>query len=576
MKIPNSTAVAVFSDEGKLTYAELHERSARLAARLNELGAGPETLIGLCFPRSIALVVGAVGILKSGAAYLPIDPSSPPDRVGGLLTDSGVRIVVASEQAARLLPKGDWQVIVLDLAGNGAGFPDALPDAEFPIERLAYVIYTSGSTGAPKGVEVTHSNLAHLIRWHHRAFAVTAADRATLFASPGFDASVWEMWPYLAKGAALHIPPDPIRISPAALRDWILKEKISVSFLPTALAERMLDLKWPPAQTSLRFLLTGADTLRRRPSAGLPFEFVNNYGPTECTVVATSGVVATAGEDGDQPPSIGKAIDGAVIEIRDGELLIGGGGVARGYRNQPALTAERFIDDPEHGRMYRTGDLASWLPNGEIAFHGRIDDQIKIRGFRIEPNEIVRALAKIPTVRESAVVLRGPIDVEKRLIAYIVPNSTTELSERGLQETLRKSLPDYMMPSAFVLVDSLPYTENGKLDRNALPEPSAANSIRDDEFEAPSNPLEEKLAATVAELLHTDRVGIKDNFFLLGGHSLMGAQLVDRINRDFGVELTLRSVFDYPTVEGLAGEIEAAIFERVESMSEEEAQRLLN
>lgn len=570
MNIPNSTAVAVSEENRKLTYAELHQRSGRLAARLRELGAAPETLIGLCFPRSISLVVGVVGVMKSGAAYLPIDPYTPSERIAAMLTDSKTRIIIASEPVAALLPKGDWQVITLDCAGNGTGFPEPLADRDFPADRLSYVIYTSGSTGAPKGVEVTHSNLEHLVRWHHKAFLTTSADHATLFASPGFDASVWEMWPYLAQGATLHIPPDSIRATTVPLRDWMMKEKITVSFLPTALAERILDLKWIANQTSLRFLLTGADTLRHRPPVGLPFQFVNNYGPTECTVVATSGIV-TPGEDTAELPSIGRAIDGAVIVIRGGELLIGGGGVARGYRHQPGLTAERFIDDPHHGRLYRTGDLASLLPNGELAFEGRADDQIKIRGFRIEPNEIVRALGKNPLVRESAVVLRGD-----RLIAYIVPNSPTDLSERGLQEGLRKMLPDYMMPSVFVMVDSLLYTDNGKLDRKALPEPSVQNTVRDDEFEAPSNPLEEQIAATVCQLLNLDRVGASDNFFLLGGHSLFGAQLVDRLNRDFEVELTLRSVFDYPTVAGLASEIEDAILARVESMSEEEAQRLLS
>lgn len=532
MNLPNHTAgIAVSEESRKLTYLELHNRASRLAAQLRSLGAGPETLIGLCVPRSISLVVGAVGIFKSGAAYLPIDPGSPSERMAAMLTDSQTRIVVATEPAAALLPHGDWQVITLDRDGNGAGFPEpAYADREFPADRLAYVIYTSGSTGTPKGVEVTHRNLDHLVRWHQQAFGVTKADHATLFTSPGFDASVWEMWPYLTNGARLHIPADSIRANPAALRDWMLKEKITVSFLPTALAERMLDLKWPSAQTSLRFLLTGADSLRRRPPAGLPFQFINNYGPTECTVVATSGVVLPRGlssDDDSQLPSIGRAIDGALIEIQDGELLIGGAGVGRGYRNQPALTAARFFQHPQHGRMYRTGDLAAVLPNGEIAFHGRSDDQIKIRGFRIEPNEIVRALAKNPLVRESAVALRGQLDLERRLIAYIVPNSATELSERGLQEGLRKLLPDYMIPSAFIMVNELPYTENGKLDRSALPEPSAINTIRDDEFEAPTNPLEDQVASIVCELLHLDRVGINDNFFLLGGHSLFGAQLVD-------------------------------------------------
>ena len=565
MNIPNLTSVAVSAVDGKITYTELNRRADSLAARLKSLGAGPETLIGLYFPRSISFVVGAVGIMKSGAAYLPIDPSTPADRVAAMLVDSQTRLVIASDPAA--VPQGDWKVITVD--GSEAA---SEPVQEFPLDRLAYVIYTSGSTGTPKGVEITHANLEHLIRWHNRAFSVTESDHATLFASPGFDASVWEMWPYLVKGATLHIPPDSIRAVPAALRDWMLKEKVTIGFLPTALAERMLDQKWPAAQTSLRFLLTGADTLRRRPPAGLPFQLVNNYGPTECTVVATSGVVT----QGAGMPSIGAAIDGAVIDIRDGEILIGGGGVARGYRNHPRLTAERFIHHPEHGRMYRTGDLAAWLPNKEITFEGRADDQIKIRGFRIETNEIVCALATNPLVRESAVVLRGPIDVEKRLVAYVVPNSAAELSERSLQESVRKSLPDYMMPAVFVMLAALPYTENGKLDRNALPEPNAANTIRDGDFAAPTNSLEGKIAEIICELLHLDRVAINDNFFLLGGHSLLGAQLVDRLNRDFSVELTLRSVFDYPTVEDLASEIEAAILDRVESMSEEEAQRLLS
>jgi amino acid adenylation domain-containing protein len=554
MNIPNSQSLAIVSEKESITYADLHRRSASLAAHLRTKYKTPNPVVALRIPRSIDLVIGALAILDSGAAYLPIDPSTPQDRIDAMLSDAGLEITVTS----RDIPQPDRE--------NHPTHNDA---------DLAYVIYTSGSSGSPKGVEVTHANLSHLIRWHNRAFSVTAADHATLFSSPGFDASVWEMWPYLTQGATLHIPPDEIRTSPSALRDWMLKEKITISFLPTALAERMLDLKWPPAQTALRFLLTGADTLRRRPPQGLPFTFVNNYGPTECTVVSTSGIVKS--DPTNEIPSIGQPIDNAIIEILDnGELLIGGSGVARGYRNQPALTQEKFLDHPTHGRMYRTGDLASWLPNGDIAFHGRADDQIKIRGFRIEPNEIVRALSSNPMVRESAVLLRGPIDTEKRLIAYIVPNSATTLSERGLQETLRKSLPEYMMPAAFVLIDSLPYTENGKLDRNALPDPTPYNTIRDDAFEAPSNALEEKIAAIVSELLHTSAIGVEDNFFLLGGHSLLGAQLVDRLNRDFQVELTLRSVFDYPTVAGLASEIEAAILERIDSMSEEEAQRLLN
>ena len=249
--------------------------------------------------------------------------------------------------------------------------------------------------------------------------------------------------------------------------------------------------------------------------------------------------------------------------------------IARGYRNRPDLTAERFLTIGGR-RFYKTGDLAQWLPDGQIAFLGRVDDQIKIRGFRIEPNEIAAALEGNPTVRSSAVIALDAGGGEMRLIAYIIPNAETQLTERGLQESLRKTLPDYMIPSAFVKVDYLPVTENGKLNRAALPEPTAENTIRDEEFVAPSTPLEEQVAAIVCELLRIDRVGIHDNFFLLGGHSLMGTQLIGRVNRAFGVDLTLRAVFDAPTVASLSETVEQTLLDKLSHMSEEEAQRLLS
>ena len=568
-------ALAVSTDSSQLTYRQLNANADRLADQLRSLNVGKEVVVGLCFPRSAALVVGALAVLKAGGAYLPIDPKIPKERLAFMLQDAGVRVLIAPECERQGLPSGSWEVIGLSPGGeNGLQDCPAAHTAAASPEDLAYVIYTSGSTGTPKGVEVTRGNLDNLVHWHQRAFGVTASDRATLIASPGFDAAVWELWPYLATGASVHIPGESIRTSPAELRDWMVARGITISFLPTALAERMLDLDWP-APGHLRYLLTGADTLRRRPPAGLPFRLVNNYGPTECTVVATSGVVDPNGDSKSLPP-IGSPIDGLTVEIRDGELYVGGSGVARGYRNRPELTAERFQTDLQRGiRFYRTGDLARWLPDGQIAFEGRVDDQIKIRGFRIEPGEIVQALCRIPAVRDGAVVEADAGAGEKRLVAYVVAKPGAVLSDRALRTALRDHLPDYMIPSGFMVLDAIPSTENGKVDRARLPLATPENCLRDDEFIAPSTPLETSVATILCDLLRVERLGLRDNFFLLGGHSLLGTQLIERVNKTFGVELPLLAVFENPTIGDLAETIEKAILARLESMSEDEAVQLV-
>jgi amino acid adenylation domain-containing protein len=573
-----------------LSYGELEKRAIRLAQHLHSRGVGPEVVVAVLFPRSIALVVAELAILKAGGAYLPLDPGYPPDRLAFLLNDSKAPLILAPACTADTLPEGDWQVIGLDPEGRSA-LPDS-PDLALPEskpEQLAYVIYTSGSTGQPKGVEVTNANLEHLVRWHQRQFQVTRADRATVLASPAFDASVWEIWPYLAAGASLYVADDCVRLVAGSLRDWLVKERISICFLPTALAEPMLDLRWPQ-ETSLRYLLTGADTLRRRPSKKLPFRFINNYGPTECTVVTTSGEV-TPQSQGSGLPAIGRAIDDVQVHIVDenlkpvasgetGQIYIGGVGVGRGYRNRPDLTAERFIPDPfsrvAGGRLYKTGDLARFTASGEIDFLGRADEQIKIRGHRIEPNEIVNALNENPLVAASAVVASDSDQGEKRLVAYVVSASNVTFSPRGLQESLRSRLPDYMIPTVFVRIDELPLTRNGKIDRAALPEPTDENMVRDQQYVPPSSPVQEKLAQIAGELLKVERISMRDNFFLLGGHSLLGTQLVTRVNQLFGIDLGLREIFEAPTIEELALRVEEQVMQRIASMSEEDVRRLLD
>jgi amino acid adenylation domain-containing protein len=583
-------AVAVVEEGKQLTYRDLDDRANELASLLRSLGVGKEAPVALCLQRSAAFAIGALGILKAGAAYLPLDPADPANRLTMLLEDAQCRFVVTQPSVSEPLPAGDWEKIVLDkdgaLPGPGSGLPE-IPDVKS--NDLAYVIFTSGSTGRPKGVQITHANLLNLIRWHLRAFQVTAADKTTMQASPGFDAAVWELWPCLAAGATIHIVDDAIRTTPERLRNWMVETGITISFLPTALAEAMIVLPWPP-DTSLRFLLTGADVLRRYPPPDLPFALVNNYGPTECTVVATSGIVPLDAKP-DGLPTIGRAIEKVRIYIVDeqmrrvpegmpGELLIGGAVVGRGYINLPELTAQRFLPDPfataEPSRLYRTGDLARLLPDGQIMFLGRTDDQVKIRGYRIEPGEISAVLNRHSGVETTCVTARAEEGGETRLIAYIVMKPGADLRASELRNVVASHLPEYMVPSRFVKIARLPLTTHGKVDRAALPAPTPENVLADDGFDPPQSEVEHWLAALLTNLLGVDRIGRDDNFFRLGGHSLMGAQLIAKIQERFGVELSLRSLFDHPSVHGIASEIDNLIRSQLNAMSDEEARRVLD
>jgi amino acid adenylation domain-containing protein len=564
---PNALAV----DDGVdiLTYAVLDSRAERLAARLRALGVTADVPVALLLPRSGALITAALGIMKAGGAYVPIDPAAPDARLAAMLADARPPVVITDRRGAARLPSGDSRVLTVDDLAGADAVDDPIPAKPIFAEQLAYVIYTSGSTGTPKGVALTHGGLLNLVRWHHQAFGVGPADRATLHASPGFDAAVWEVWPYLAAGASVHVMDEATRLDPEALRDWIVAELITVTFVPTPLAERMMALEWP-ADVRLRVLLTGADTLHVYPSPSLPFTVVNNYGPTECTVVATSGVVRT-GEASERLPSIGRPIANTRIHILDeqmrpvpagtpGEIYIGGAGVARGYLNRPDLTDEKFVPDPfsdEAGaRLYRTGDLGRWLPDGRLAFLGRIDGQVKIRGYRVETDEVAAVLAGDPAVESAAVVAREDCQGERRLVAYVVPAGGAPPVHRDLVAALSRVLPEYMIPSAFVTVDRLPLSPSGKVDRAALPAPNGTNTLRERQFVAPRTPTEERLAAILARLLSLERVSVGDNVFLLGGHSLLGAQLLARVRTEFGVTLSLRTLFAHPTIAALADEIE--------------------
>ncbi len=568
-------ALAVAAPASRLSYGQLEEQSNRLANHLHSLGVVPGSLVAIALDRSPELVVAALAVLKAGAAYLPLDVAYPAERLNFILQDSAAAALIAMSPFARSLSTGALPVIALDEnhAAIAAASP-ALPAVALAPDSLAYVIYTSGSTGQPKGVEITHSSLLNLVEWHGREFSVTSQDRATQIASPGFDAAVWELWPHLAAGASIHMPEDTLRMAPETLRDWILESEITLSFAPTALAERLIALHWP-SPSSLRILLTGADTLRHYPPSSLPFALVNNYGPTECTVVATSGAVHPVSNGSGRPP-IGRPIANIHALILDaslravppgepGELYLAGAGLARGYRNRPDLTAERFLPagPSSPARLYRTGDLVRLLPDGQIDYLGRIDEQIKIRGFRIEPNEVVTAIGRHSSVAESAVIAWQDATGENRLVAFVAPLPGAEISQASLQEFLRLSLPEYMVPSIFISVKEIPRTPHGKVDRAALPDPALQTG--GPEYVAPRTPAEKRLAAILASLMGLERVGVNENFFLLGGHSLLGTQVIARVRDGFGVELPLRSLFDAPTISDLSVEIERLILARLEA-----------
>jgi amino acid adenylation domain-containing protein len=582
-------AVAVFDGDKRITYRELDQRASKLAAWLQASGVQEEDAVALCMRRSADFVIGALGVLKAGAAYVPLDPSYPKNRLAMLLEDSGVRLVVTHPCVAKQLPQGSWQALVMDgCAVNFDTDSSPLPIRNADPASLAYIIFTSGSTGRPKGVQITHANLFNLIRWHHRAFGVTPNDKATMYASPGFDAAVWEIWPYLTAGASVAVVDESVRTSPEGLREWIVTNEVTISFLPTALAEAMVELPWP-ANTPMRFLLTGADTLRRYPPAGLPFALVNNYGPTECTVVATSGIVPSDALSG-ALPSIGNPIDDVQVYLVDeqlqrvpdgtpGELLIGGASVGCGYLNSPELTNQKFIADRfgnnKGGRLYRTGDLARMLPDGQIAFLGRIDEQVKVRGYRIEPAEVTSVLERHPAIQTSFVMACSKDSGETRLVAYIVPIANAHVRADELRRFLGEHLPEYMVPSAFVTIASLPLTVHGKVDRAALSAATSENLLIDEAIESPKSEIEQWLASFLATLLGTARVNRDDNFFNLGGHSLMGAQLIARVKQTFDVELPLRSLFDHPTIREISSEIDTLLQVKLNAMSDEEARRIL-
>jgi amino acid adenylation domain-containing protein len=550
-------AIAVTSPDGYLSYEQLWLRALALAGQLNEAGVRPGDSVALCLPRSIELIVGALGVLAAGGCYVALDPYSPDYRLEFMLGNSGAQVVVAgADVAARV--GAPHAIAPMQSAGSALAAPVTVGPGD-----PAYIVYTSGSTGRPKGVIIEHASLDNLIDWHGNAFAITRSDRTALISSPGFDAAVWEIWPCLAAGASLHVPPERVKTDPIALRDWLLAERITTTFVPTPLCEALIELDWPDT-APLRVMLTGGDVLHRRPRAGLPFRLVNNYGVSEGTVVSTSGTVTPADSASGcaDLPTLGSALPGVKLTVVDpdgrpvppdsaGELVIGGVSVGRGYLGHPDLNRAKFSVDAAGCRHYRTGDLVRMRADGQLVYLGRLDEQVHIRGLRIELGEIAAVLNQHPTVSASTVLAVGN-NGDQRLCAYIVGAAGCQPATAELRTYLSNRLPEYMVPSALVHLSAFPMTANGKLDKAALPAPPPLGAGNPG-ARRPRNKMERRVAQLWAKVLGAPVTDVDSDFFDMGGHSLLVQRLISEIERTFGVQLPLAAFLDGGrTISGLA------------------------
>ena len=553
-----------------LTYGELNRRANQLGRYLIGLGIGTDRPVGICLERSPEMIIAMLGILKAGGAYMPIDPAYPADRQQFMIEDSGIKVLLTHSAVHAKLPEAiplrlEGKIVSLDVDWDEISqLPDGGIDADIEPDQLAYIIYTSGSTGRPKGVMLHHQGLTNLMMAHTLGFGVSAADTVLQFASFSFDASVSETFVALCTGAELVLAA-PERInSGAGILDLLREQHITVVTLPPSLLA-VLD---PDALPDLRVLVSAGEAcsweIVERWSEGR--RFINGYGPTESTVGPTYCLVNDVGERPQTVP-IGRPIANTQVHILDaameqvpvgvpGELYLGGVGIARGYLGRPDLTAERFTPDPfsheDGSRLYRTGDLARYLPDGNIEFLGRVDHQVKLRGFRIELGEIEAVMERFPQVRNAAVVVQGAASDNARLGAYFVAEQGVEPSLAELRAFLQASLPDYMVPSAFLALEAFPLTASGKIDRLALPELEMSRSDIRQEYIAPRDLVEEQIVALWETLLDVRPIGVQDDFFALGGHSLLAVRMLALLEKVLDQSIPLVAIFQEPTVEGMA------------------------
>jgi amino acid adenylation domain-containing protein len=569
-------AIAAIFEQQKLTYQQLDSQANQLADYLRTVGVKPDVLVGICVERSLEMLVGLLGILKAGGAYVPLDPTYPKERLGYVLSDAGVTVLLTQQKLLSSLPAHSALVVCLDTDTDWS-IVDRVKDSNPSIvtsANLAYVIYTSGSTGQPKGVAMNHAPLVNLIQWQLQASCATLGTRTGQFTSIGFDVSFQEIFSTWCSGGILVLIPEDVRREGRLLLKMLAQSSIERLFLPFVALEQLAQsaTNSPSLPTHLRELITAGEQLQITPALAdflqkLPnCRLENQYGPTESHVVTAFSVGDLASMS--LIPPIGKPIANTQIYILDlklqpvpigvaGELYIGGDGLARGYFNRLELTQTKFIPNPfateKSARLYKTGDLARYLSDGNIEFLGRIDNQVKIRGFRIELGEIESVLSSHPQIQQAVVIAANTPEGNKYLAAYVVTNRDfNNLTNRDLREFLKAQLPDYMIPATFVMLDILPLTPNGKVDRRALPAPEDSRQASRDTFVSPRDEIELQLTKIWERVLGIQPIGCTDNFFELGGHSLMAVKLVTEIEKTFGKNILLSTLFQAQTIEELA------------------------
>ncbi|HEX5708242.1 MAG TPA: amino acid adenylation domain-containing protein, partial [Pyrinomonadaceae bacterium] len=560
-------AIALLFEHERWTYRELNRRANQLAHHLRARGVGPESLVGILMERTTELLVALLGVLKAGAAYVPLDPNYPPSRLAFMLSDTRAPVLLTQERLLGQMPEGHAaHVICLDTGWEEiAGNSEADPAGGASSRNLAYLIYTSGSTGRPKGVAIEHASAVTLLHWAHENFDAEELRGVLASTSVCFDLSIFEIFVPLSCGATVILAANALALAELPAADQVTL----VNTVPSAMAELVRTRAIPDSVQTVN--LAGealqnalAQSIYEESGVGRVY---NLYGPSEDTTYSTWTLVERGGEG---VPTIGRPVSNTRVYLLDdamrlvpqgvaGELYVGGEGLARGYFGRPELTAERFVPDPfsrEPGaRLYRTGDLARYRSDGQIEFLGRRDHQVKVRGFRIELGEVEAALGEQPEIEEAVVVAHRLGDSEPRLVSYIVTRPGLTPTPGELRQRLKEQLPEYMIPSAFVILDEMPLTPNGKVNRAALPEPEGARPEMENAYLAPRTPVEEELADIWANLLGLRRVGVSDNFFDLGGHSLLATQVVSRVREVFGMEMSVRALFEAPTVAELAARI---------------------